>query len=89
MYLWSEDDMISAAVMAKSKEGREFRKGLRQFIKQHAIKKYVDLYEQKSAEYQAMQSQIDEIREHLNLNASKAGRELAAQKQTKHLRLVS
>lgn len=38
MTLWSEDDMITVAILSRSAVAREFRKELRQFIKESARK---------------------------------------------------
>ena len=87
MAIWTEDDMIMAAVMIKNTVGKEFRKNLVKFIKENARKGYVHESEFNSRMTE-MNQKIDNLAAYLNANASEAGRKLNAQKQTKHLRSI-
>lgn len=42
IYLWSEDEMILAAILTRSTVSKEFRKGLIQFVRDNARKNMVE-----------------------------------------------
>lgn len=88
--LWSEDDMFSFAFHSKSENSMEYRKRLRQFLKQHATRNYVS-----REEFNTIKGELRELKEILaqytpaaNHAASCAGKALRAQRDTKPLRLV-
>lgn len=98
MHLWTEDDMITFAVFSKSDRAREFRRGLKQFIKQQARRQYISkeeydtLAEHYANLYQQFQlltkrvGDIEQAQPHLQATASAAGAALSHQRYTKRLR---
>jgi BMFP domain-containing protein YqiC len=95
MHVWSEDDMILFAALSNSDQGKEFRKGMKELVKQQARKSYVSREEYESLAEQlihvsnrleALEQERENVRPSLNLAASAAGVALAAQRNTKAFR---
>lgn len=97
--IWSEDDMIMAAILIKSPVGKEFRKDLRKFVKANAMRGMVPVElvnrliaetQEARAETAEMRSEFVALKEYLEASASLSGKALSVHKQAKnHLRLVS
>lgn len=90
MRLWTEDDMLTFAFHARSNVALEFRRKLRQFIKQNARRGYV-----KQVEFDRLQGRLDQMAEliqslipSVDKSASLAGSLLAEQKHSKAARLA-
>lgn len=90
MRLWTEDDMLTFAFHSRSPESLEFRKRLRQFIKQNARRDYVsqEEFESLKGELENMKEMVHSLMRIANENASQAGKMLYDQKKSKHLRAV-
>jgi len=90
--LWTEDDMILAAVLVRNDRGREFRRNLVHFIKAHAKRTYAHESDQLMADMRSelaeIRSEMGAARPYLQQLASLASHNLRAQSGTKHLRAV-
>jgi hypothetical protein len=69
------------AVLVKSPIGKEFRKGLVTFIKDNARRGYVP-----EERLSALEGEVAQMKEYLEMTASVSGRLLNAQKRTKPVR---
>lgn len=71
MTLWSEDDMITVAILARSPIARAFRKELKTFIKQNAIKNTVSRAEHDKTLMQLgmMAVEIEELKKFVGLKS--------------------
>lgn len=85
--LWSEDDMICAAMLTRGDRSKAFRRELIEFIKQNARRDTVS-----KDEYRALKEDFENFKAlvlpHLQASASQAGKSLRGSAETKHLRLV-
>lgn len=96
MRMWTEDDMLTFAFLAKSDKGREFRRNLRKFIKINAVRHYVSL-----EEHNKLKNGLSEIKEQMHTmsllilqnqqavkyDASLAGKLLSNHRKTKEFRM--
>lgn len=88
MRLWSEDDMLTFAFHSKSVQSLEYRKQLRQFIKQNAKRGYVsrDAFENLKGELHEIKEFMQKYMLAVDESASHVGKALRAQRETKSLR---
>ena len=62
--IWTEDDMIMAAVLVKSERGDEFRMDLAQFIKKNATRVYIEDIKQRDQLIAELRSENDFMKAH-------------------------
>lgn len=95
LHVWSEDDLILFAAFANSSQGKEFRKAMKELVKQQArktliTKEYFDAVVSqlvaKNIELQARVDAVEAAQPHLRNIASNAGKLLNDQKHTKPFR---
>lgn len=92
MKIWSEDDMLTFAFLVKSDKGREFRRGLRTFLKKNAIRHYVSVEDHEklksdlNARLASLETLVLQTQRAAEYDASLAGKLLSNHRNTKAFR---
>lgn len=88
LHIWTENDMLIIAMLAKSDVSKEFRWELLKFIKTNARRGYVsqEQYQYLATRLDKLEAAVEYAKPVLEEYASAAGMALVAQKRTKGLR---